>query len=231
MAFGVRLRVASWAAWNDGDDGVRLGGAVSARPALPMSLRRRVSAVGRRALEAAWAVIPDGEAPRLVLASRHGEYSRTFDLLTHLERDGEVSPADFSLAVHHALAGLLSIATGNREGHTAVAAGRDSFGYGLLEAATFVAERGVPAIVMYFDEPLPEDYAPVVEGDVDHAMAAAILLVPPSWLGGIDVEMRAEPPLGHGGAGMAEAFLGVVQRGGEAVVTGGRHDWRWRHVV
>ena len=39
----------------------------------------------RKALEAAWAVLPpDGLAPRLVLSSRHGEYARTEGLLSSL---------------------------------------------------------------------------------------------------------------------------------------------------
>jgi len=35
-----------------------------------------------------------------------------------------VSPAEFTLSVHHALVGLLSIAQSNRRGHTALAAGQ-----------------------------------------------------------------------------------------------------------
>jgi len=48
---------------------------------------------------------------------------------------------DFSLGVHNALAGLLSVSTRNHGGHTALAAGIDSFGFGLMEAAVCLLER------------------------------------------------------------------------------------------
>lgn len=229
MAFSVHLQVAAWAVWDGQDATLQVGGAVSPRPSLPLSLRRRVSAIGRRALEAAWAVLPDDLSPRLVLASRHGEYSRTFDLLSGLTMTGEVSPADFSLAVHHALVGLLSIATGNREGHTAVAAGRESLGYGLLEAATFVAEQGHPALMVYYDEPLPEGYAPVVAGDCASAMALAVLLVPPSWPQSRTLVMNVGTLPQASGADLPRAFVRVLQEGGEAIARGDRHDWQWHH--
>jgi len=70
-----------------------------------------------------------------------------------------VSPADFTLSVHHALVGLLSIAQGNRNGHIAVAAGPESFGFGFLEAVSCLQERPAePVIFLYYDEPLPPPY-------------------------------------------------------------------------
>nr|WP_249208602.1 beta-ketoacyl synthase chain length factor [Magnetospirillum sulfuroxidans] len=230
MALSVRVWVAAWAAWEGQDQSVTVGGAVSVRPPLPASLRRRVTAVGRKALEAAWAVLPEQGSPRFVLASRHGEYDRTFGLLGELAQSDEVSPAEFSLAVHHALAGLLSIATGNRQGHTAVAAGSESFGYGLLEAATFVAEQGVPAVLFYFDQPLPDSYAPVMEGDCVTPMVLALRLVPPSWPQARPLEMSLETRAG-GGDCLSQAFLAVLQNGGEGLAQGRRHAWRWRDAA
>lgn len=230
MVLGLRVSVAGWAGWIGPGEEMVLGGALSERPPLPASLRRRVTAIGRKALEAAWAVLPTDGAPRLVLASRHGEYTRTFGLLVSLDQDGEVSPAEFSLAVHHALAGLLSIATGNREGHTAVSAGRDSFGYGLLEAATFVAEQSIPALLFYYDEPLPTEYVPVVAHDFTVPMVLAMLLVPSSWPQTHSVEVSLETLTDIEGECLAQTFLEVLQNGGEAVGQGGRHAWRWRHA-
>ena len=88
---------------------------------VPLLLRRRVSAIGQQALRAAWGLPAAAEA-RLIFASRHGEFSRTLSILDALANDQPVSPADFTLSVHHALAGLLSIAQRNRLGHTAIAA-------------------------------------------------------------------------------------------------------------
>ena len=104
--------------------------AATARPSVPLILRRRVTPIGQAALRAAWA-IPGIEQARFVFASRNGEFDRSLAMLTALAAGDSPSPADFSLGVHNALAGLLSIATRNSAGHTALAAGLDSFGHGL----------------------------------------------------------------------------------------------------
>ncbi|KAF0221456.1 MAG: hypothetical protein FD176_3165 [Rhodospirillaceae bacterium] len=229
----VCVRVAAWAAWDGHADVLAVGGMVPpARPALPALLRRRVSPLGRKALQAAWAILPADCQPRLILASRHGEYARTFELLTSLSESAEVSPAEFSLAVHHALAGLLSIATGNRQGHSAVAAGADSFGYGLLEAACFVAEQATPALLFYFDEALPPIYAPISDDDGPaFPLALAALLVPQSWPAARVIHMHMESGDGQPGQCPARAFLSVLEQDGEAVAQGGRHAWRWSHAA
>ena len=231
MALSVRMWVAAWATWGGQNESLTVGGAVTARPPLPASLRRRVTPVGRKALEAAWAVLPEEGSPRLVLASRHGEYDRTFGLLNALAEGDAVSPAEFSLAVHHALAGLLSIATGNRQGHSAVAAGDESFGYGLLEAATFVAEQEVPAILFYFDQPLPDSYAPVSTDSCKTPMVLALRLVPASWPQARPLEMGLETRDQDGQPCLPQAFLTVLQQGGESVALGQRHAWRWHDAA
>ena len=102
---------------------------------------------------------PDKQAARLVVSSRHGEFARTLSIMDSINGGTEVSPADFTLSVHHALAGLLSIAAKSTEGHTAIAAGRESLFAALLEAAACQAEQpGRPVLLMHYDEPLPEPY-------------------------------------------------------------------------
>ena len=146
--------------------------------AVPVSLRRRVTPIGQAALRHAWA-LPQVEQARFVFASRNGEFDRTLTMLTQMAEGEPPSPADFSLGVHNALAGLLSVATHNRNGHTALAAGIDSFGFGLLEAVAGLHEAPEhKTILVYFDTPLPQDYpcgSPVMAAD---ALALALLLVP-----------------------------------------------------
>lgn len=120
-------------------------------------LRRRVSPLGQKALRAAWTEVDS--AARLVFSSRHGEFGRTLSIMDALVREEEVSPADFTLSVHHALAGLLSIAQGNHLGHTAIAAGTESLFFGLMEAvACSIENPSVPVVLVYYDEPLPEPF-------------------------------------------------------------------------
>ena len=90
-----------------------------------------------------------------MIASRHGEYDRTTAILTSLADRESVSPAEFSMSVHHGLAGLLSIHAGNKRGHVAVAAGADTFCFGLVEAALALAdEPEIPVLLIYYDAEL-----------------------------------------------------------------------------
>jgi hypothetical protein len=165
---------ADWLSWAGQDVEVV---AAEPMPALPMMLRRRVTPIGQKVLGAALACQGVHEA-RYVLASRHGEFDRTVTILTSLAESEPPSPAEFSMSVHHGLAGLLSIHTGNRQGHTAVAASLDTFGYGLLEAAACLHEAPEqPVLYIYFDGPLPESYAPfrlVAEADLPLVIAMTL---------------------------------------------------------
>src|ERR1019366_5555292 len=122
----------------------------SARPPVPLLLRRRISPIGQAALRVAWA-LPQVERARFVFASRNGEFDRTLTMLEQVAIEDGPSPADFSLGVHNALAGLLSICARNGGGHTALAAGVDSFGFGLMEAAACLLERPEdPVMLVYY---------------------------------------------------------------------------------
>src|SRR5262249_34348958 len=127
-AIGLGLETKDqWRAWASG---AAPSPATDSSEPVPSLLRRRVTPIAQRALRAAFS-LAHGET-RYVFCSRHGEFRRTLGLLQSIARREESSPAEFSLSVHNALVGLLSIATGNHAGHTAIAAGPDSFGFGLV---------------------------------------------------------------------------------------------------
>jgi hypothetical protein len=159
----LRLRVADWAAAASGRNDKRdwLGWAQGEPP--------RSDAGPSAALPASFR--------RFIFCSRHGEFGRTRALLETLARREEPSPAEFSLAVHNALAGILSIERKNDAGHTAIAAGADSFGFGLVEAAACLRIKPAePILLVYFDEGLAGEYAELREGQ-ETALAVALLLV------------------------------------------------------
>ncbi|WP_374650799.1 beta-ketoacyl synthase chain length factor [Dongia sp.] len=201
-------------------------------PILPMMLRRRVSPIGQKALGAAQACA-DIEQARYIIASRHGEFDRTVKILTALAEKEQPSPAEFSMSVHHGLAGLLSIHTGNRQGHTAVAASLDSFGYGLIEAAACLVEvPDRPVLLIYFDAPLPESYAdfrPSAEADLPLAMA--LTLCPGALSAGDAAAISVScAPAGEAGEGenLPLGFLRfLLGKSREDSALGGRMVWRW----
>jgi hypothetical protein len=167
----LSVAVTGWAAWTGG---AWLGAEPAAAPTM---LRRRVSPLGQQALRAAWSQEASASA-RLVFSSRHGEFARTLSIMDELAAGHEVSPADFTLSVHHALAGLLSIARGNRLGHTAIAAGDETLFCALLEAAACLAESPAePVVLVHYDEPLPAPFDHFSPAD-EETVALALTLAP-----------------------------------------------------
>jgi hypothetical protein len=113
-----------------------------------------------------------------VVSCRHGDYQRTQSLLTELSRQEPLSPTDFSLSVHNAIAGQFAIATGNKQPQTVLAAATKSFEFGLLEAFCLQQELRQPIGYIYYDQALPQPYEPELNLD---KICIAILLtdVPP----------------------------------------------------
>jgi hypothetical protein len=222
------LGIVAWAAWSGAGEAMASGGEIHPASPLPAALRRRITPIGRKALEAAWIVLAGrpGLEPRIVLSSRHGEYVRAVGLLSSLAESGEVSPAEFSLAVHHGLAGLLSIVTGNHAGHLAVAAGIDSFGAALWEAAACVNHGEGTVLLLHFDEALPDSYAPV-GGGPEEELALALLLS-----AGDGVQLDWQPAEVAGSQSAAAALLRLL--GGDTdrvVATGERMIWSFRRAA
>lgn len=238
---GLNFTLRHWSAWAPGRETRAAwrewAGAppvtedAAAAPALPMMLRRRATPLGQKLIAAALACGEGAMTARFVLASRHGELGRTLNILNSLADDEMPSPSEFSMSVHHGLTGLLSIHTGNRAGHTALAAGADSFGYGLLEAAITLAEKpGEPVLLLYGDDRLPEAYAAFRdESDAGLPLICALLLQAGD-------EIRFHPAPNHGEAisspTTAEDFLRFLLSGAQQASSAGeRMTWSWqRHA-
>jgi hypothetical protein len=198
---------------------------------VPLLLRRRVGPIGQAVLRAAWAM-PHVDRARFVFASRHGEFDRTLTMLEQVADNDGPSPADFSLGVHNALAGLLSVCTGNRRGHVAIAAGVDSFGFGLMEAAACVLEQpDEPVVLAYYDVGLPPGYPDTVPARAETTLALAVTLVSQHQAQRRVVMTAAPATQAEPGEAAAAVFLRFLRATApEAAATGERMTWRWRHV-
>jgi hypothetical protein len=144
--------------------------------------RRRLSRLARAFCHCAERVaVPEGA--RVVFASRHGEAERTLAILQDLAAGAEVSPTLFSLSVHNAVPGIWSILRGSRAPACALAAGPDTFGWGLVEAlAAHAAKPDVPVLFLYADDRLPEPWAELTPAGLPHALA--LLLGAPAMVPG-----------------------------------------------
>lgn len=223
-----------WAAWADGgSDNLAESRQQPLSERLPLAVRRRTKPIGRSALSAATALQNVADA-RYVLSTRHGEFERTVSILDSLIERETPSPADFSMSVHHSLAGLLSIAMKNTQGHTAVSAGPESFCFGMLEAAACLAERPEqPVILIHYDE-LPgggfADLLPPWETQLPIVMAIGICDLSADQ--GEAITVSSEPSSDASPSECAARdFLRFLLTGAkDGASIGNRHNWHWRRA-
>ena len=170
-------------------------------------VRRRLSRLARGFFHCAQRLSPAGDV-RVVFASRHGEAHHSWAILQELAAEQEVSPNLFSMSVHNAIPGLWSILKGNRAPVTALAAGAETFGWGLVEAAgALAAEPGTPVLYLYADDQLPPLWAAQCPQPGLHAVA--------QLLGGEGRRLtfqREAPPAGSEGH-ESHQFLGAWREG------------------
>jgi len=132
--------------------------------------RRRLSRLARAFCHCAQRITPEGDV-RVVFASRHGEAERTLTILRDLAAAAEVSPTLFSLSVHNAVPGIWSILKGNRAAACALAAGPETFGWGLVEALAALGAGPAPVLFVYADDRLPAPWAGPTPAGLPHAVA------------------------------------------------------------
>jgi hypothetical protein len=187
-------QVVDWERWAARPGAVGAGGHPDAR-FLPPMLRRRCTPLTRTALTAAFGCLEPEQrgSVRTVFASRHGSINESIDLLENVVKGEPLSPTVFSHTVHNAQAGLFSIAAGNREGSSSVAAMEDTFVCGLLEALT-VLERAPAGRVLLVtaDVPLAATFAPLCD-EPRATYALALLLGRNPATGGTALGLEAAP--------------------------------------
>lgn len=151
-----------------------------AMPALaemaPMQ-RRRVERLGRAALQVAWRCQHDDERDLpLVFASRHGDLDRTHRMLAELARDEPLSPTQFGLSTHNAIAAQYSIARKLQGNYLAVSAVRATPEAAATEALGLLADGAPAVLVVVYDDAIPGDYDVFLdEPDALHAWSWRIV--------------------------------------------------------
>lgn len=146
--------------------------------AMPPMLRRRAGFFGKMALEVAYECLDGRTDVPVVFCSRHGEVARAVELLSDLARGEPLSPTAFSMSVHNAHVGLLTIARKDRANHIALAAGGATIEHAVIEACGLLADGAASVLLVACDAPLPELFMPFRDG-VEQAHAWAWLLTAP----------------------------------------------------
>jgi hypothetical protein len=165
----------AWALWASAPHAIGAGGEPGVK-AMPAMLRRRAGFLGKMALEVAYRCL-DGHADGgkdipTVFCSRHGEVSRALELLTDLAQGEALSPTAFSMSVHNATAGLLTIARADRANHIALAAGAATIEHAVIEACGLIDDGAPMVLLVASDCRLPDLFVAYQDRDEQpHAWA------------------------------------------------------------
>ncbi|HEY4343909.1 MAG TPA: beta-ketoacyl synthase chain length factor [Parvibaculum sp.] len=174
--------VESWAAIMLGAvDGVaRRFGACVDESVIPAGHRRRLGTYGRMAVSCGLSIAA-ADSSDLVFCSRYGDVDLAHRLLTELVAGGLLSPAAFSMSVHNAVPGVMDLVRKSRAGHTAIAAGTQSFSAGLAEAWGKLDENRESKIALvYADCALPAVYQEFSDMKLGGTALAMMLSTKPS---------------------------------------------------
>lgn len=210
------------------------GDAVPALSEMPALQRRRLEGLGRMALQVAYWCQPEGDAETpLIFASRHGDLARTYQMLDGLADNQPLSPTQFGLSTHNAIAAQFAIATGFTGNYSAVSAGRCTPEAAITEAIALLADGARQVLVIQYDLPLPEAYARFAdEPPAPYAWAVRLAAADgrrPSYslqAGPPSAENAATPSLPHG-LDVLRFLLAKPAPWSVSVSDGGR-GWLWQ---
>jgi len=223
---------AAWLEWAQAPTPL-LGDDVPGLPELPAMQRRRLERVGRMALHVAFQCQPRVAADiPLVFASRHGDLVRTLDMMQQHARGELLSPTQFGLSTHNAIAAQYTIARQSSANHIAVAAGAATAEAAFIEAIGLLHEGAPEVLVVLYDGRLPATYAGHRdEPDGDYAWACRVA---GANAGETRYTVTAEPGVGMASSSALPHGLEVLRFliGGERTMTWRTLSscWRWcRH--
>lgn len=184
----IALRIEQWRAWAPGVATAEEWLAWARSPqvlvdqqeqpeclSLPPMQRRRLSRLARMTMEVASPLCGDDEQLPFVFASRHGETTRTFSLLGDVAGEQPLSPTQFGLSVHNAIAGQWSLLRGQRGESVAIAGEADTFEHAMLEASTLLAAGASSVLAVIAEEVPPDAYSGWIT-DVPFSYAVALRL-------------------------------------------------------
>lgn len=226
----------AWLAWAD-DFFLINGNAEPPVRAMPAMLRRRAGFLGKMALEVAYQCLGNRTAVSMVFCSRHGEASRSVELLADLVQNELLSPASFGLSVHNAIGGLFTIARDDQANTIALGAGVSTIEHAVIEACGLLAD-GEPAVLLVaYDNVVPPVYSSF-QDCVEQPHAWAWLMQPAAdtadtvsltW----SASNHADESDGDAADSKLPAGLEILRfhlrKDRELMRRCGKRQWRWSH--
>ncbi|MEA9390026.1 beta-ketoacyl synthase chain length factor [Acerihabitans sp. TG2] len=196
-------------------------------PNLPMMTARRLSAGSRLAVDNGLALLRRHQPEAVVFTSRHGELERNQRILDALAQQHPLSPTDFTMSVHNAAVGSLTIVGNAPLVSTSLSAGEDSFQQGLVEALVLIKSGYQRVLLVDFDNHIPAFYHPLMaSGTPNYPYATALLLTAGETLHCVSqpLEGKPLPRVLPQSLRFLHSWLSGKR---EFSITGERLRWRW----
>ena len=144
---------------------------------VPALMRRRLSLLGRAAIEAVMAIYDESDRENhtpVVFASRWGDIGLSVKLLKELCQEKSVSPMGFSTSVHNGLGGLFSISQKHRANGVAIAGAETTPSAAMFEAMGLLHEGARSVIVVVYEERSPDEFARFHPANFTYAWAVRL---------------------------------------------------------
>jgi len=126
--------------------------------AIPKPLQRRLTPLAKCVFHAIGQCVEPNEVMPAVFSSTHGEIAKSLRMLEDLQVGEALSPTAFSLSVHNGIAGLYSMAYGNRQEISVLAPAASGLGPGFIEALGMLNDGCSQVLLVFYDETLPAFY-------------------------------------------------------------------------
>jgi hypothetical protein len=211
---------------------------------MPAMQRRRLSRLGRAAVQVAWQCQADETGLPMVFVSRYGDVQRSLAAIEALETNGDMSPTLFASSVHNAIGAMYSIARQWPDNLVCLAAESDGVAAAMVEVAGLLADGADRVLLVCADEPLPPGWSEL--GDAPSATYAYALRVGAAVPGRPMLRLKlsdsncGEAPFGgvpgapatvDAGSGLPDDLrvLALLLRSAASSLTqtSGRRRWQW----
>ncbi len=160
-----------------------------------------------------------------VYASKNGELSRTIKLIR--QYGGDLSPTMFSMSVHNAIAGLLSVINADHSPYTVIDSMSGAIEMAVFEAVTLLRDNNAVK-VLYFEESTDEDMSAMM-ADEDQAMVLMFVVERGDEFSvEISTQGTSHEPLNHSNRLIKKILSLLEGRVDQVVQAHGRVTWVWK---
>ena len=160
----ISFAISEWSGWKSNTSSADLEQdylTITENPdisSMPPLLRRRLNLLGRSCASEILKHIKQGEKMPVVYCSQHGDIERTFKSLEGAAKGELTSPMNFSLSVHNAILGVISIHLGLTSSISSISSGQQGLVPVLLEAMGIIISGADKVLCVLCDVVLPAIY-------------------------------------------------------------------------